>query len=417
MNKKIVDIQCNLQVLANIIVNPSLLDQTDKYNITREDFTEDFHRVIFAAVNNLYKMGISDITPIVMNDYLKGKSKAYAIYTAGNGNNWMKQVVGVAQKEGFNYYYKRMKKFTLLRMYDDIGLDISTYYDVDNAFNIKKKQKQEEWLDNTPIEDIAADIDKRIDAVKLKYANVTESDFFRGGQGVMGLIESFRENPEVGMPLYGNIINGLTRGARLGKYYLRSMPTNTGKSRMMIADTCNFGCDEIYDLEAGKWVKNGVAANTLLIVTEQKLDEVQTAMLAFLSAVDEEKILTYNYTEEEFVRVQYAAEVLTRSHIHIKELPDFSLEDIENTIKYAIHEWGVQYVLLDYLHSSMKILSEVTGKAKVTNLREDNVLFMISTKLKDLCVKYDIFILTSTQLNGSYQDATVFDQNLLRGAA
>ena len=93
------------------------------------------------------------------------------------------------------------------------------------------------------------------------------------------------------------------------------------------------------------------------------------------------------------------------------------MQDIENAIKYSIHEWGVQYVLFDYLHSSLKILSEVSSKARVSNLREDNILFMISTRLKDLCTQYDIFILTSTQLNGGYQDATVYDQNLLRGAA
>ena len=41
---------------------------------------------------------------------------------------------------------------------------------------------------------------------------------------------------------------------------------------------------------------------------------------------------------------------------------------------------------------------------------------MLSTKLKDICVKYNIFILSSTQLNGDWKNAEVPDQNLLRGA-
>ena len=49
-------------------------------------------------------------------------------------------------------------------------------------------------------------------------------------------------------------------------------------------------------------------------------------------------------------------------------------------------------------------------------MREDNILFMIGVRLKDLANQYEIFILTATQLNGSYTEAKEFDQNLLRGA-
>lgn len=64
----------------------------------------------------------------------------------------------------------------------------------------------------------------------------------------------------------------------------------------------------------------------------------------------------------------------------------------------------------------MKILEEITRRSGGVKLREDNVLFMISTRLKDICVQYGVFIMTSTQLNGDWKDATIPDQNLLRGA-
>lgn len=63
----------------------------------------------------------------------------------------------------------------------------------------------------------------------------------------------------------------------------------------------------------------------------------------------------------------------------------------------------------------MTILEEITKRSGGIKIREDNVLFMMSTKLKELCNKYDVFIMTSTQLNAGYQDADVYDQNLLRG--
>ena len=61
----------------------------------------------------------------------------------------------------------------------------------------------------------------------------------------------------------------------------------------------------------------------------------------------------------------------------------------------------------------MKILSEVTSKTGIKGLREDNVLFMISIKLKDICNEYGVFILTATQLNADYTTAQQYDQNLL----
>ena len=41
---------------------------------------------------------------------------------------------------------------------------------------------------------------------------------------------------------------------------------------------------------------------------------------------------------------------------------------------------------------------------------------MLSTRLKDICNQYGVFILSGTQLNGNYSDADTPDQNLLRGA-
>ena len=68
------------------------------------------------------------------------------------------------------------------------------------------------------------------------------------------------------------------------------------------------------------------------------------------------------------------------------------------------------------MHTSLKILEEITRRSGGIRLREDNVLFMLSARLKDLANKYGIFIMSATQLNAAYQDSETPDQNLLRGA-
>ena len=304
---------------------------------------------------------------------------------------------------------------TLLRAMDIHGIDVSDIYDPDNIIDIKKRQQQEDFVDNTSLEGLAQIIQDKIDDIKATYVDGSWGQAYQAGDGIENLIEELQQSPEVGVPLYGPLINTVTRGARLKKLYLRSAATGIGKSRSMVADACNIGCNRLYDDTFG-WIRNGTSESTLFITTEQELSEVQTMMLAFISCVNEEHILNGRYEGDEKDRVIEAAKLLKDSPIYVEVLPDFSLQDVENKIKKNIRDHDVKYVFFDYLHTSLKILEEITKRAGGVKLREDNVLFMLSIRLKDICNKYGIFIMTATQLNGSYVDSDTPDQNLLRGA-
>ena len=415
MKSKYVDIPSIVQVIGNIYNNPTLLDN-EKYTFLEDDFPNEFHKIVFGTIYNLHMMGAKEITINTIEDYLYNRPTSYGIYQTNKGNEYLQQLSENVQLATFDYYYNRMKKFTLLREYDKVGMDLKWLYDPDNILDSKKKQAQEDWLDNTSLESIAEKIDKKITDIRLKYVDGTDEEYVQAGEGIVELIDRLQKNPEVGYPLYGPLVNTVTRGARLKKLYLRSAATGVGKTRAMIADACNIACDELYNLETQKWELNGTKEPTLFITTEQEVDEIQTMMLAFLSGVNEAHIIYNKYEEGELDRVIYAASLIKNSPLHIKRLPDFSLQDIENAIKYGIHEWGVRYVFFDYLHTSLKILGEVSSKAGIKGLREDNVLFMIAIRLKDICNEYGVFIMTATQLNAEYTTAQQYDQNLLRGA-
>ena len=153
----------------------------------------------------------------------------------------------------------------------------------------------------------------------------------------------------------------------------------------------------------------------LLISTELSIEEVQTMFLSFLSNVDEAHILNGYYVGNEEERVLKAAKILEQAPLYIEELLDFSLQDVENVIRKNIRERGVKLVFFDYIHSSLKILEEISSKAKGMPLREDNVLFMMSNKLKNICIEYNVFILSSSQLSGDWRSSENPDQGLLRG--
>ncbi len=415
MASKYVDTTAIMQVIGSVFKNPQILEYTDKYTIVDEDFADEFHRIAFGAIYKIHELGADKITLENISDFLSSRPKSAAIFKQQKGEEWLLKVSETCLPEAFDYYYGRLKKFTLLRAYDAYGVDVSDIYDADNILDTKKKQIQEDLLDNSSLEQIADKIDNKIEMIRLKYVDDVGEEAIQAGEGIIDLIDSLKEHPEVGVPLYGPLINTVTRGARLKKFYLRSAPTGVGKSRTMIADACYIACNEIYDERFG-WIHNGTKEPTLYIATEQEKSEIQTMMLAFLSGVNEEHILNGQYVNDEEERVRKAAQILMDSPLYIEELPDFSLKDIEDRIKKNIRDHDIKFCFHDYIHTSLKILEEITRRSGGVKLREDNILFMLSIRLKDICNQYGIFIMSATQLNGEYQNSETPDQNLLRGA-
>ena len=366
---------------------------------------------------NLYQSGASAINIKNIVDFLQVRPKQYAVFESNKGVEYLNKASSVANQMTFKYYYERMKKMTLLRAYDNIGFDVSFLYDPDNIMDLKKKEIQEQWLDNSSLQSIADTIDNKITSIREEYVDTSGySESYKAGDEIEELIKELEETPDAGVPLYGRYINTITRGARLGKFYLRSAPTGIGKSRSMVADACYIACSKIYDDMLG-WISSGSKGfPTLFIGTEQDKNEIQTMMLAFVSNVNEEHILNGKYENDERDRVFQAAKIIKEAPLYIEVIPDFNLQDVESIIKRNIREKNVQYVFFDYIHTSLKILEEISKKIGKIALREDNILFMLSARQKDICVKYNVFIMSATQLNGDYTESKTPDQNLLRGA-
>ena len=344
MSKKYYDTTSALQVIGCVFKNPKILESTDKYVLTDADFLEKLHLITYGTIYQLYESGASKISLKNILDFLAQHPKSEAIFKKEKGEEWLLQVVENASETAFDYYYNRLKKMTLLRAFDDHGINVSHLYDPDNILDTKKKQIQEEWLDNTSLADIANKVIEEVDQIVSTHVSQTFGEVQKPDDGAWELREKLRQRPDVGIPLYGPLINTVTRGARLRKLYLRSAPSGYGKTRTMVADVCYIGCDEIYDEMFG-WIKNGTAEPVLYITTEQELEEIQTMMWAFISGVDEDHIMNNRYEGDEEERVDKAIEILARSKIFIIELPDFSLRDVENLIKQNIRENQVKYVV------------------------------------------------------------------------
>ncbi|AYC51949.1 MULTISPECIES: replicative DNA helicase [Bacillus subtilis group] len=407
-----------IQVLGSILKEPSLLSDSNKYQITASDFPERFHSILFFAMYNLFHQGTEVINEIEIDGYLRDYDIQYKIFNENNGHEYVEQIQKLAVVENFDYYYTRLKKFSLLREMVGLGFNIDEIYD-ESIIDPKEQEVMKEKFDKTSIEDILSFYEMKIVDIKEKFSTNPESIGIQGGEGVDELLKRLEDSPDIGVPMNSEMLTSIFRGSRKKKFYLRSSMTGGGKTRNMVADACRLSAIELYDLKQNKWVKNDFQEKSVVISTEMISEELQSLALAYISGVEEKKILRNTTTEDEKTRVKKAAEVLKESPIWFEHLPDFNIKEIERTIEKNVIRNEVEYVYFDYIHSSVTIFAEMSKKSGI-NLREDQILLLMSDKLKGLCNKYDIYMMSATQLNGDWKDAWLrglqIDATYLRGS-
>lgn len=416
-NSKFYDTAAAMQVIGCVFNNPNLLVDTGQYTLTSQDFTNSFHKVVIGAINNLVVSGAQNISVNTVEDYLRPRENSYATYKANNGGEWLLKVFSEADLGNFEYYYNRVKKMTLLRTYESIGVNVDWIYDPD-SLDVEEREQQNNTLDELPLEEIADMIDNRVLRVREIVVDDSTDESCHLGDSVDELLQKLEDSPIRGNPLSDNVNDYIAMGARLGTFYLRSAPTGAGKSRSAMADACNLACDSIYNPKTDTWDwNNGDSLPTLFISVELDKEELQTMALAYIGGVPENHILDtslLDFKEEE--RLKKAVGILKRSKLYIEYLPDYSMRDIENCIKRNLRVNKVQYIFMDYVTSSMSMIQEIANATRGMNMREDQMLFQLSSKLKDLATKYHVFIFSSTQINGQFKTEKIPDQTLLSGA-
>ena len=70
MASKYVDTTSIIQIIGCVYNNLRLLDITDRYTITDEDFPDEFHRVAFGAIYKIHELGAKKITLESLSDFL-----------------------------------------------------------------------------------------------------------------------------------------------------------------------------------------------------------------------------------------------------------------------------------------------------------------------------------------------------------
>lgn len=153
----------------------------------------------------------------------------------------------------------------------------------------------------------------------------------------------------------------------------------------------------------------------LFISTELDVEELTTMALAFLTGYNEELILHDRIPHSDPI-LQEAVKVLKEAPLYLEILPDYTIKDVENTIKRNIRVNHIKLCFFDYINSSLGLFSEITSKTHGMAMREDMILSLLSTRLKEIANNFNIFIMSSTQTNALAKTDPLPDANLLKGS-
>lgn len=419
IKKDLFDTSASLYVLSCLMRDPLLL-QNEKYAFVKTDFYKPLQQMVFVTIYNMAQNGVERITPQDIDLYISQYEGQYEYYKQNKGYEFVVQCYQTAEgsdEKQFDGYYQRLKKFSVLRDLEGSGIDTTQFYDTTkDALN---RDLEDEKLNKTSLEQILNTIRGDIVTIENRHIGKEDSKAQNAAQGMRSLVKELQANPEVGLPLEGEIINYACRGARLGKLYTYSSPSGTGKSRYMVENACAISLP--YIDEHDRIIFRGTQEHpdyqkVLFITTEQQPDEIQTMILAHVSGVNEKAILLGNYSPAELQRVKRALDIIDEygNNFIIECIPDPSIAMLRARLTKYIIQDGVEYIFYDYIFSSPGLLSEFRDVA----VREDVALMMLSNTLKEIAATYNVFIQSATQLNDGWskREIGLRDQNCIRGS-
>jgi replicative DNA helicase len=308
-----------------------------------------------------------------------------------------------------------VKKCTLLRKYEENGFNTKELFNYDEV-DLQSMEDEQTKLVDLKEEDIVHFFRAKLIDIQNGSGNSVSSLSFRAGDGIEDLLQRIHAHPIYGYPFRNGFYNSLCRGMLKKRLLLRSGDTGTGKTRQDLADMLIVACDEIWDDDTNKWVSVKPSFPSLFISTELDKDDVQILMLAFVSGVPADVIEDGNYSDFIAARLKKAAQIIKACPMYCEYIEDFSISDIEDMVTDYIVSKNVEYIGFDYIQSTPKLMREIR-KAYKADVREDEALRQLSAGLKQIAVRLDVFVESSTQLNRNGKDVEKRDSASLRGGS
>ena len=288
--------------------HPQYLSESDKYNLTPQDFYYRLDKYIFMAIENLYRNGAERIQPIDVENYLSTNDGAKVIFKQQKGIEYLQDAEFLCEEQNFPYYYKKLKKFNLLESFKNKGFDTKEFY-IDDPTDPKSYEVNARF-EELEISDIVEAIKRKLLGVEKEYIQNDTTETVDVFEGIEEIIEEANDKVDIGAPIQGEIFNEVLAGARKGVFVLRSGSSGVSKTRQAVGDACYLALPIRRNVETGEWVQEGGNKKVLFIATEQSAKEIQKMILAYLTGFNETKFRYGGFTDEEKLIIKQALWIL-----------------------------------------------------------------------------------------------------------
>ena len=399
MSKILYSIDDAMMLLGCFANRPNLM-LSNKYKIGENDFRckgcddAKFHHILYRTMYNLVASGAEEIDSVVVDTFLRNYPEQYDVCKQYDFMSFIPEIKRVTSDKNVAYYYEVVRKFAMLREYKAAGFDIHEIYD-----EAKDEASQRNKLNSISLRDIDEYFESKRLAIKRNFISTDNVEHYKAGDDFEFTKETFKTTPRLGLSFQSPYLNDVYRG--IMGLTLRSGSSGSGKTTLSIGDACMSGAKYYYDLGKGKYVTNkSYIGNVLFINTEMDLrEELDIMFISWISGVSRNKIMDGIYRGDEEERVDKARQILELSGIYVVDNPEFTAKTLEEIIEDYIINKNVKLVVFDYVQNQGYVANELAEESGIP-MREDMVLLTLTDRLKQLSRKYNIPILTGTQLNG-----------------
>jgi len=417
INKDFVDKYSIGYVLGCIFKEPKIIKE---YPLVSNDFTEKFHKIIFASVNNLVKQGATTLDSIIIDEYISQFEEQYRIFTKNDGINYIDNISNLIDIGNIQYYYDRVKKFSLLRRYEEEGISVKEFYDPKEVDPVSIESRGKK-LESYSCNDIINHFKKKQLLISGEFKKDENRQSKRAGVGGAEQLKRWEQSTSWGIGYSSSYLTTALHGMRKGRFTVKSAGTGVGKTRTAMADICSSCAPKIYNLKSKAWEDNpnGDDNGSLYIGTEMELlTEIEPIIWAYMSGVPQENIEFAIYEEGQKERVLEAIDYLEKyGKIWLEYVPEYDVSILRDIIEFHKINHNISHVFFDYIHTTVELLGEYADESKVKMAtREDQVLANLSNKLKNMCREFDVSLDTCTQISGDFKNSDNRDQTIVRGS-
>lgn len=409
---EISNVQNEVLFVGSFYKNPDLYVEHGRFVKSQYDLSDEVSKFLYDNFELYYKTFSQTIDETKVNNFMSQDNERFKTYRRYGGYKTIKSCIDLADIDDFDKYMEVVKKYSLLREFNEKGFDVTKIME-HKRFNTMK----------------ANDVYRIIRSITDKVGTVIMSNetAISSSDGMLEAMVNWVNKPSIGILTPFDTLNELFRGLRKGKMLCNGMLSNGGKSRFMILLSAYISLvkgektlilanemgEEDYRACLLVTVLNNVWFQSLHGINIQKCEkEIVLGMYRdrngeFIKRLEDENgefiesetdyIKRLYRDSDEFVKVQKVAEWIesqTKNKIFFKQLFDYNDDVLDIEIrKYKIVH-GVDYVFYDTLKPS---------KVEDWGLFKQTV-----TKLNSLAVEVDVFIYGSIQLTDDVEFTEIF---------